>query len=307
MASSTTLARKSLRYLERNYRYLSDDPSFFWMKTVARFELARQISRRTSSAPPPPPRSMAAAPTHVTADHGTAGMVSYLEHEGYYVGLRLTPQTLSGLHEKLSTAICYADRDRGSPFHLDKRQDAEQRMGRSFKVGSYLRQQEEWPIFKEIVHDRTLQEVARSYLNCEPTFVRSEILWSFPQSVSTPERLANAQVFHCDINDFRTLKVFFYLSDVDLGAGPHRYIKKGPRPRTLLHQLLGQRCASIPDEELEAIYGEQQTVTICGSAGLGFVGDPYYFHRGDTPTERNRLLMQIEFGCRRYRTWYWDI
>jgi hypothetical protein len=306
MATPTTIARKSLRYLQKNYRYLAEDPSFFWMKTAARFELARQIAKRTSSVPPPAPAPQTSVPAHVFADRGTAGVVSCLEHDGYYVGLRLAPHALATLHEKLAHVPCFADRERGLPFRVTEREEAERRMRRKFKTGSYFRQHEEWPVFQAIVHDPTLREIAQTYLSCVPTFLRSEICWSFPRQTNLAERLANAQVFHCDINDFRTLKFFFYLTDVGPGAGPHRYIKKGPRSRILAHQLLGQRCASIPDEVLEQTYGEQ-TAVIYGDAGLGFVGDPYYFHRGDAPTERSRLLMQLEFGCKRYRSWYSDV
>ena len=71
-------------------------------------------------------------------------------------------------------------------------------------------------------------------------------------------------------------------------------------------RMLGERCASIPDDTLLRIYGANQMVTVCGPAGTGFAGDPYYFHRGAHPSEGSRVLVQMEFGCRAYRTWYFD-
>ncbi len=304
MALRATLTQKSVDYLIRNYRYLVDDPAFFWMKTLARFELARDIAKRTSTVPPLPSEPTPAYTPHITADHGTKGAISVLEQDGYYVGLRLSQGTLSKLLGRLQRATCYADRDISAPFRLDRKAESEAVHKRKFKLGSYLAQQDEWPEFRTILNDPTLQAIAKSYLNCQPVYMRSEIMWSFPNMVSSDERRANAQVFHCDINDFRTLKFFFYLTDVGPGAGPHTYIKKNPRQRTLAHQLLGQRCASIPDELLEQTYGSDQVVTIYGPAGLGFAGDPYYFHRGTAPTAEPRLLLQIEMGCKRYRTWY---
>ncbi len=109
---------------------------------------------------------------------------------------------------------------------------------------------------------------------------------------------------HCDINGFKTLKFFFYLTDVDADAGPHEYIKKDLRGRTLRHQLLGQRVASLHEKALVLTYGEGSVVQVCGPAGLGFVSDPYYYHRGQIPTRTSRLLFQIELGCRRYKAWY---
>lgn len=305
MASPAILAQKSVDYLRRNYRYFVDDPAFFWMKTLARFEVARDIAKRTSSVPPPTPLPTQAIDTsHVVAEHGTEGALSTLETDGYYVGLRLSEAALSKLLERLQRATCYAERDVRMPFLIDRRAEAESQHKRMFKLGSYLAQQDEWPEFRAILNDRTLNAIAQTYLGCTPVYIRSELMWSFPSPASWTDKRANAQVFHCDINDFRTLKFFFYLTNVAPGGGPHVYIKKNPRSRTLLHQVLGQRCASIPDEMLEATYGQEQIVTIYGPAGLGFVGDPYYFHRGTTPTEAPRLLLQLEMGARRYRTWY---
>lgn len=304
MAPRATLAQKSVDYLKRNYRYLVDDPAFFWMKTLARFEIARDIAKRTSVLPPPPAPPSSDYVPHITAEHSPKDAVTVLENEGYYVGLKLSEHALQRLLTRVRRATCYADRDLSLPFHIDDKEEAESVHKRRFKVGSYLTQQDEWPEFRSILNDPTLQSIAQNYLNCPPVFMRSEILWSFPLPVSEAERRANAQVFHCDINDFRTLKFFFYLTDVGPDTGPHVYIKKNPRQRTLIHQLLGQRCASIPDELLEQTYGKDQVVTLCGPAGFGFAGDPYYFHRGTTPTREARLLLQIEMGCKRYRTWY---
>ena len=172
-------------------------------------------------------------------------------------------------------------------------------------MASYLDQQEAWPEFQTLLRDPALKAIAHAYLGHPPVYLRSDLTWSYPGGdASRKARLANAQVFHCDINDFRTLKFFFYLTDVGIGSGPHAYIKKSPMPRTLHHQLLGQRCASLPENDLVASYPDNDVVTVCGGAGTGFAGDPYYFHRGTSPTTEVRLLLQLEFGIRHYRTWY---
>jgi hypothetical protein len=68
--------------------------------------------------------------------------------------------------------------------------------------------------------------------------------------------------------------------------------------------MLGQRIASLPEADLLDTYGGNGIVAVCGKAGAGFAGDPYYLHKGDTPKHADRLLMQLEFGCRRYSAWY---
>lgn len=305
--SPAALAQKSLGYLSRNYRYAAKDPRFFAMKTLARFEAARTLAKRVSSIPPgtlalAPPDSACVA---IASEEESDTIVDTLEREGYYVGLRLVPSALEGLLRRCATTRCYADRRKDTAFLIGDREKTETELGKSFKLASYFDMQESWDEFQVVRDSPFLRRIAAGYLGAEPVYLRSELCWSFARTSSVTEKIACAQVFHCDINDFRTLKFFFYLTDVDLDSGPHSYIKKtAGGGRTLFHQFLGQRCASLPDDELVESYGKENVRTICGPAGLGFAGDPYYFHRGDTPVRGSRLLLQMEFGYRRYRTWY---
>jgi hypothetical protein len=305
--SPAALAQKSLGYLTRNYRYAAKDPRFLAMKTLARFEAARTLAKRVSSIPPSapalsPPASSCVA---IASQEDPNTVVDTLEREGYYVGLRLTSSVLEGLLKRAATAPCYGDRRKDAQFLIADREAKEAEVGKAFKLASYFDQQEEWEEFQVLRDSPYIRSIAAGYLGTQPVYLRSELCWSFARPGSVADRIACAQVFHCDINDFRSLKFFFYLTDVDLDNGPHSYIKKtAGGGRTLFHQLLGQRCASLPDDELVESYGVENVRTICGPAGFGFVGDPYYFHRGDTPVRGSRLLLQMEFGYRRYRTWY---
>ena len=303
MTGVGTIARKSAAYVAKNYRFLATDPSFFWMKTAARFELAREWASRPKDGS----TEIANDSPLVRAAHDTATVIETLRADGYYVGFTLAPDVLSELMACARTFVCYGDRDRRLAFHIDDRAAFEQRLGRKLKLANYYDQQLEWPVFMRLNRDPWLKAIARAYLGHAPVVVRSEVLWSFSTPATTAERLKHAQVLHCDINDFKTLKLFFYLTDVGPNNGPHEYIKKRPVKRTLMHQILGQRCAGIPDETLLRTYGADQLVTVCGPAGTGFAGDPYYFHRGAHPSEGVRALLQIELGCRAYRTWYFDV
>lgn len=301
--SKRALIRKSLDYVGKNYRYLVEDPSFFVMKYAARFERFRTWSG--SADPHADDHLLGVDDSVLVPTCSLTDVVDVLRAEGYFVGLTLRPDLALALAQRARATTCYADRDPERPLPPGFRERAPSPGARAPRVASYLDQQEGWPEFQTLLHDRALRAIAHAYLGHLPVYLRSDLTWSFPSAgLSHRERLSNAQVFHCDINDFRTLKFFFYLTDVDLGSGPHAYLKKSPMPRTLHHQLLGQRCASLSEEALLASYPENDVVTICGRAGTGFAGDPYYFHRGTSPTTDTRLLLQLEFGIRRYRTWY---
>jgi hypothetical protein len=302
MERSAELARKSLAYLQKNYRYLKADPEFFWMKTAARFERARA---RPRDLPPPP--ALTLSTDMIESPAGIDTVLETIESEGYFVGMRLRPHAVEALLRHCAESVCFGDRRPELPMRLADREHVERALGRKLSVASYFETQNEWPVFRALRDDPWLAILARGYLGEEPLYLRSELAWTFPGERSQAEKIAGAQVFHCDINDFRTLKFFFYLTDVGADSGPHEYIKKDPLGRKWRHQLMGQRVASLPDGELQRSYGEHRVVRVEGSAGLGFVGDPYTFHRGGVPESGARLLLQLEFGIRRYRTWYFDV
>jgi hypothetical protein len=300
---SAQLTRKSFAYLRKNYGYLTKDPRFFWMKTAARFEIARARSQRAQRGTTPAVLSTDSLETDVGIDE----VVHALESEGYFVGVRLKADVVHELREQCAKSVCYGDRRPDLPFRIDERATLEHKLERRLRVASYFESQNDWPVFRRLRDDPWLAIVARAYLGRDPLYLRSEISWTFAHPRTHAEKIADAHVFHCDINDFRTLKMFFYLADVGPQNGPHEYIKRHPRGRKLVHQLMGQRVASLPEGELQRVYGEDRVVSIQGPAGLGFLGDPYTFHRGNAPERDSRLLLQIELGARRYRTWYFDV
>jgi hypothetical protein len=296
------LTQKATTYVAKNYRYLRADPSFFVMKTLARFEMARALATSPARATFVPTRAQPAQA--IEAKHTLDEIDATLRSEGYYVGLRLAPDILKELQDAVQSSPCYADRDPKRAFLMANKAAADSAWGRPIKLASYFDQQLQWPAFQAVQSDPLVLAIARHYLRRAPVFMRSEVFWTFAVDATRAEKRAQAQVFHCDINDFRTIKFFFHLSDVGPNNGPHEYITKGPQRRTLVHQMIGQRLASVPEHKLLRTYRNNQIVRVCGESGLGFAGDPYYIHKGSRPTEGSRLMMQLEFGCRSYRTWY---
>jgi hypothetical protein len=160
----------------------------------------------------------------------------------------------------------------------------------------YFDQVRDCPEIAAIETDPLIQAIAKAYIGSTPHHIRTRMWWSFPgKRVEDADLHAAAQdKFHFDLNDFRTVKFFFYLTDVDRDAGPHAYISGSHRMRKLSHQysyLVGHR-----EQELRDYYGNDRFVLVTGKAGTGFVEDPFVFHVGMTCNQRPRLLLEIEFG-----------
>jgi hypothetical protein len=105
------------------------------------------------------------------------------------------------------------------------------------------------------------------------------------------------EYFHRDPDDWRFLKLFIYLTDVDEQSGPHEFV-------TGSHHSSG-RILSKPyiNEELEYSYGRKSMVKITGPKGTTFIEDTWGVHRGNMPITRPRLLLQVEYSLLPVMKW----
>ncbi len=128
--------------------------------------------------------------------------------------------------------------------------------------------------------------IVTAYLGCKPTLSSIGLRWSFPS-----EGKAEAtQRFHRDPDDWRFLKLFIYLTDVDAESGPHVYVAGSHRTAGSLFERL------YTTEEVERRHGRESVWTIAGPRGMSFLADTYGIHRGAVPTSRPRLILQLQYS-----------
>ena len=106
-------------------------------------------------------------------------------------------------------------------------------------------------------------------------------------------------LFHYDLDDYRALKFFFYLTDVDSLSGSHLCIAGSHKKRKLWHCI--SRCQS--DKNIFNYYDSESIISVSGPAGFGFAEDPFCFHRGSPPVNSHRLMIQLEFALNDYGKW----
>ena len=142
------------------------------------------------------------------------------------------------------------------------------------------------PHLLELANSAPLLRLAAQYIGCKPTISAIGLRWSYPrEGVGT-----GLQGFHRDCDDWRFIKVFAYLTDVDEGAGPHVYVSGSHRERSSV------RLAPYADEEVAARYGQQKMVRVTGPAGTFFAVDTHGVHKGLMPSSKPRLLLQIQYS-----------
>jgi hypothetical protein len=128
--------------------------------------------------------------------------------------------------------------------------------------------------------------LASAFLGCRPTLCSVGLRWSFPSS----EPRHDTQLFHRDTEDWRFLKMFVYLTDVDSDGGPHIYVAGS-------HKTSGtMRATTFGQEQLEIQYGKRNLRTVLGARGTTFIADTSGIHAGMPPRQGPRLLLQAQFS-----------
>lgn len=251
------------------------------MFTTSRLRLVRDLASLGQTRPrtPHPP----AGPGRVRV-HDVDAFVDAMRRDGGADGLALEPSDAAAIRAFAEQAECYRrwyDSSRSILF-----------------LNDFLDITAECPIIGALERDPALLEIAARYLGAEPVLLGSRMWWSLARPASALEKLKFAQaLWHYDLHDYASIKFSFYLTDVVAGGGGTAYIAGSHRRKRLRHQatlFIGRR-----DDELMGVYGPDAARTVLGPMGAGFAFDPYTFHMG-TPPARDRLMLQIEFGRRRY-------
>ena len=171
----------------------------------------------------------------------------------------------------------------------------------------------------EIANDPELISLAERYLGCVPTIYSLNIWWSRP---ATDDGIRTTQSFHRDIDDYKFLSLFIYLSDVSMETGPHQYAI-GTHTNEGLANILAQSLnlsntraleeirrssefnavlanlnrgqSDLTPEHAESIIGDNYKSYI-GPAGTGLIISPAGFHKGLTPRSDPRLMLWVRYG-----------
>jgi hypothetical protein len=138
----------------------------------------------------------------------------------------------------------------------------------------------------DIVNAPAVLRIATTFLGCTPTLSSLGVRWSFP-AAATP---TDTQKFHRDLDDWRFLKLFIYLTDVDAEAGPHIYVMGSHRETAELRARLYSR------DGLAKRYGEESLKTVTGARGTAFIAATHGIHMGMPPATKPRLILQAQYS-----------
>lgn len=143
---------------------------------------------------------------------------------------------------------------------------------------------------REIIFDPTFRTIAARYLECQPILDIVTMWWSVPFNQQATAQ--SAQMYHFDMDRFKFLKFFFYITDVHSDNGPHCYIEGSHI--TIPKQA--RKDGRLNDEELLSCYSKDLFKEFTGKKGTILAVDTRGFHKGKPLVKDNRLLFQIQFS-----------
>tara|TARA_B100000959_G_C14935159_1_gene605426 strand:- start:705 stop:1643 length:939 start_codon:yes stop_codon:yes gene_type:complete len=147
-------------------------------------------------------------------------------------------------------------------------------------------------ILNEMAKSNFFLSVAKNYLNSTKVTLRTHCYITNPIEINEQEKKDNAQYFHYDCDYKKFLKIFIYLTDVDVNSGPHVFIPFSHTKKKLKH-LCAER---LDDEIIDQNYKENGKEIFIGEKGAIIFEDTFGFHKGVTPINKSRALLILEYG-----------
>jgi hypothetical protein len=234
------------RIVARLPTYLADlreNPAWLPMFALARTMPARRAHWRYAK----PARAVANVGDTMFGGVARARVVDALRREGLFSGFALPPAICQEITRFAQETKCFGNFDRQTEFLSGDHSDAEKSFGRSILSGHYFERFLQCRAASAVQRDPLILDIAQHYLGGEVRLISTRLWWSFPTKTQTDAdmRLASQDKYHFDLDDWRMLKFFFYLTSVDEGCGPHVYAIKSrfssAIPRTMSFALMERR------------------------------------------------------------------
>ena len=142
------------------------------------------------------------------------------------------------------------------------------------------------PHLLALANQPTILAQVERYLGCCPTISYLAAWWSYPTNFGPQQ----AEKFHRDVDDWRFVKLFVYLTDVEDNSGPHIYVKE-----SVLNPAL-TAIRRYEDAEVEASMGKENIISNVGASGIGFLENTFGLHKGQPVKSGARLMFQAVYS-----------
>ena len=186
--------------------------------------------------------------------------------------------------------------ERGNELWSSAKDETSKHLNKEYKV-SLLPVKLNWadPLFQLTLNPRLLA-VANRYLGLCGYLREIDLWWDHPTETPAKE----TQLWHRDGDDFMSLKVFIYLTDVPAEAGPFCFIPGTHTVGPLRHLQI--HPPRVSDERMEQVISRNGWKICTGTAGSLIFCDTGGYHKGLKPVSQERLLFMMQYTSG--KPWY---
>lgn len=135
-------------------------------------------------------------------------------------------------------------------------------------------------------NDSKVLNIVGNTLGCKPTLSNLTVWWSY----AGHEKPQEAENFHRDVDDLHFIKLFFYLTDVDVDCGPHVFVPGSHRDKRF------GKIKRYEDAEVASAFGEGGIKYFYGECATAFLENTFGLHKGQLPKGKPRLLFQAQYS-----------
>lgn len=148
--------------------------------------------------------------------------------------------------------------------------------------------------FIDFALDPTILRVVQRYLGELPVLNAIKLLHSVPSG----DLHDGSQLFHCDHDDTRQVKIFLHVSDVDIESGPLTVIpsKLSSDIRVRTGYVFGGRAGHLNDDVFQDNKTYCEAFQMTGKRGsLAFVDTANCFHFGGRVATNQRYILYVHY------------
>jgi hypothetical protein len=137
-------------------------------------------------------------------------------------------------------------------------------------------------------------KAAGQYLGCIPILNHIAVWYSDSKS----EDIDGSQRFHLDHEDYRQVKGFLFINDIDMESGPLNIVPS--TTSRFLEQIIKYRMTpeekGLPDEKVFSIIPSAEVISIVGKSGdMAFIDTSHCFHYGSRQAKNPRLILMFQY------------
>ena len=227
-------------------------------------------------------------------------IVDTLNQEGFYQGLQIPPQYVDQILDFAFINDCYAEGNINQGFRFEQYLEKKAIYPNNIMRGEYSNTFDNCAAIQTISQDPLILAIAEAYLQSKPILMNTRLWWNLIVNDNECDLRKGARAFHYDPDDYGSIAFAFYITDVDLQSSGTHVCVRGSHKKKKIQRLLSLSLNSS-DAAIIKDYGQKNIVDIKGKSGYGFIEDRFIFHKANSPLNRERLILYIQFGINDYR------